>query len=248
MVAYQDDETPEAEERFNEMSEDMKKIVYVSGPIFCPEEVGNLGEIAKLLEEKGYLTYLPHRDGLESCLVETMAAPVMEDKEIRPGVQSLFKASFALEIFQLVQRGDCLVFNMNGRVPDEGAVFKTSIAFTAGKPLILYKRDHRSIFHGNDNAMITGLSPTFSTVGKIKDIPAELAGVIESAETQGKSPYRGDNIPPFVRQVVEIGQEVWSSLNELRFPEAGEEERQRLGALVSQKFKASPAVRRLDWT
>jgi len=230
------------------MSEDMNKIVYVSGPFFCPEEVGSLVEIAELLEEKGCLTYLPHRDGLESCLMETIAAPVIEDKEIRPDAQPLYKASFALEIFQLVQRCDCLVFNMNGRVPDEGAVFKTSIAFTAGKPLVLYKRDHRSIFHGKDNAMITGLSSTFSTVGKVKDIPAELAEAIQSAGTQDKSPYRGDNIPPFVRQVTEIGREVWSSLNELRFQEVGEEERQRLLALVCEKFKASQAVRRLGWT
>jgi nucleoside 2-deoxyribosyltransferase len=248
MEAYQDDETSEAEERFDEMSEDMKKVVYISGPIFCPEEVGSLAEIAELLEKKGYLTYLPHRDGLESCLMETIATPVMEDKGIMPGPQSLYMASFALEVFQLAQRGDCLVFNMNGRVPDEGAVFKTSFAFIAGKPLVLYKRDHRSIFHGRDNAMITGLSPIFSTVGKIKDIPAELAGAIESVEAQGKSPYSGDNIPPFVRQVVEVGREVWSSLNELRFQEVGEGERQHLLALVCEKFKASQAVRRLGWT
>ena len=230
------------------MSEDTRKIVYISGPIFCPEEVGSLVEMAELLERKGYSTYLPHRDGLESCLLETIASPVMEDKGIRPGALHLYRASFALEMFQLAERVDCLVFNMNGRVPDEGAVFKTSIAFTAGKPLVLYKRDHRSIFHGNDNAMITGLSPTFSTVGKVEVIPMELSRAIEARESRRESSYGGGNIPPFVRKVVEAGREVWSSLNELRFSEAAGEERQHLAALTSQKFKDLPAVRELGWT
>ena len=229
------------------MSENIEKTVYVSGPAYCPEEVGSLFEIAALLEKKGCSTYLPHRDGLEACLLEAIAAAMLEDKGVRPGVLQLYRASFALEIFQLVERSDCLVLNMNGRVPDEGAVFKTSIAFTAGRPLVLYKRDHRSIFHGKDNAMITGLSPIFSTVGKIEHIPAELSRAIEAVESSGKSRYGGENIPPFVRKVVEVGREVWSSLNELRFPEAAGEERQHLAALISQKFKASPAVRRLGW-
>lgn len=229
------------------MNEDMHKIINISGPSFCPEEKKSLGEIATLLEEKGYLTYLPYRDGLEYYFTEIVAAPIVEEKRLRPGTRVLQRASFALEIYQLVERCDCLVFNMNGRVPDEGAIFKTSIAFTAGKPLVLYKRDHRSIFHGNDNAMISGLSPTFSAVGKIEHIPAELSMAIEAGESRGKSPYDGDNIPPFMRQVVELGREVWSSIEELRFPEAREEERLYLLGLVSEEFRASETARRLGW-
>ena len=230
------------------MSKDNKKIIYITGPIFCPEEVVSLLEIAELLERRGYSTYLPHRDGLESLLMKAIAAPVVEDRGTGPGVLPLYKASFALEMFQLVERGDCLVFNMNGRVPDEGAVFKASIAFTEGKPVVLYKRDHRSIFHGNDNAMITGLSPLFSTVGRIEYIPEVLSRTIEVMESRGRGPYNGENIPPFVSKVVEVGREVWSSLNELRFTEAAGEKRQHMAALISHKFKASPAVRQLGWT
>jgi hypothetical protein len=180
--------------------------------------------------------------------MKAIAAPVVEDRGIRAGFPPLYKASFALEMFQLVERGDCLVFNMNGRVPDEGAVFKASIAFTEGKPVVLYKRDHRSIFHGNDNAMVTGLSPAFSTVGRIEHIPEVLSRTFGVMESHGRGLYTGENIPPFVGKVVEVGREVWSSLNELRFPEAAGENRQHLAALISQKFKASPAVQQLGWT
>jgi nucleoside 2-deoxyribosyltransferase len=222
------------------------KIINVSGPAFCPEERESLGEIAALLEDRGYLTYLPSRDGLECCLPDISAEAVL-DEELRQGAQVLKRASFALEIFQLVERCDCLVFNMNGRVPDEGAIFKTSIAFTVGKPLVLYKRDHRSIFHGNDNAMISGLSPTFSAVGRIEHIPAELSMAIEATESRGGRHYDGDNIPLFMRQVVELGREVWSFIEGLSFPETWKEDRFYLLKLVSESFQASGAARRLGW-
>ena len=52
---------------------------------------------------------------------------------------------------------------MNGRVPDAGGIIVSAVAAVSGIPVVLHKQDHRSTFHGHDNAMITGLSPTFST-------------------------------------------------------------------------------------
>ena len=85
--------------------------------------------------------------------------------------RTLEALTLALAVFQLAVRCEGLVLNLNGRVPDEGGVFEAAVAFTLGVPVVLYKRDHRSLLHGEDNAMITGLSHDFSSVNKLKRLP-----------------------------------------------------------------------------
>ena len=143
------------------MDPEVSEIVYISGPSYCPEERWSMSEIAEALGRSGYDTYLPSRDGIEGLLHGRAAGADLLGSD--PGSYDVLRrASFALETFQIMSRCDSLVFNMNGRVPDGGGVFKTALAFSAGKPLVLYKRDHRSAFAGRDNSMITGLAPTFS--------------------------------------------------------------------------------------
>ena len=45
-----------------------KNRIYCSGPLFCAEEVGGMSAIAKVLEDAGFQTFLPHRDGLEAYI------------------------------------------------------------------------------------------------------------------------------------------------------------------------------------
>ena len=118
------------------------------------------------------------------------------------------RAVFALAIYQIVESCDCLVFNMNGRVPDEGGTFESAVAFAAGKPVVLYKRDHRTMLHGNDNAMITGLSSGFSTVNNLRDLPVEIERALTKSSRCGGASYHGEKIPPFVRLAVDLGRKV----------------------------------------
>lgn len=187
-----------------------KGIVYLAGPDYAPEESRALETLAEFLGKDGWEVYIPGQEGLERDF--------MRKTEKRLGNNLLFfrevieRAAFALEVYQIVERCDALVFNMNGRVPDEGGVFKAAVAFAAGKPLLLYKRDHRSKLHGNDNAMITGLSFDFRHVRKAKKLPRALDGAIARSATYGPTRYTSSGMPPLVLQMVEQGREVWNLL------------------------------------
>lgn len=127
----------------------------------------------------------------------------------------LESAAFALEIYQLVHRCDCLVFNMNGRVPDDGGAFVAAVAFTLGKPVVLYKRDHRTKLYGNDNAMISGLSFDFSPVREPSRIPDEVARAMGRCRESRCEP---GGTPPIVKINADLGREVWESLQRFKAP------------------------------
>lgn len=46
-----------------------KKRICCSGPLFCAEEVGGMSAIAKVLEDAGFQTFLPHRKCAESNFI-----------------------------------------------------------------------------------------------------------------------------------------------------------------------------------
>lgn len=130
--------------------------IYCSGPLFCAEEVGGMTAIAHTLEHAGFDTFLPHRDGLEPYVLRfgNSALP-----GLLPGVRGgVDYAIFALDVYELVERCNAVVCNLNGRVPDEGMIVEASIAYAVGKPLVLYKADSRAPFGGHDNAMLTALA------------------------------------------------------------------------------------------
>jgi nucleoside 2-deoxyribosyltransferase len=197
--------------------------VYCSGPLFCPEELAGMTAIADTLEAAGFETFLPHRDGLEAHLLKFVNDPRVNFIRIPPANRFLSRAAFALDIYQILERCDALVMNMNGRVPDEGAVAETAVAFTAGKPLVIYKNDHRTLLNGYDNSMLIGLSPTFSTVERMDGIPAEVERMLGRAEKKGPTPYRGNAIPWNVQEVLDFGGRVWTFLNKVNFLATPEE-------------------------
>ena len=50
--------------------------IYCSGPLFCAEEVGGMSAIAQQLEQAGFQTFLPHRDGLEPYVMRLGNTPL----------------------------------------------------------------------------------------------------------------------------------------------------------------------------
>lgn len=189
------------------MFELRQHVVYLAGAAYSPEEAYGMSAIASLLEGNGFEVYLPSRDGLGPPLCLFEAGQL--------GRTVLAGVTFALAIFQLAHRCDALVFNMNGRVPDEGGTFEAAAAFALGKPVVLYKRDHRTELHGQDNAMLTGLSHDFSTVKKADGLPGELRKAMERYP-RPSGPSAG--VPPCVRMTAQLGREVWELLEESRAP------------------------------
>ena len=188
--------------------EDGKNIVYCSGPLFCPEEIAGMTAISNVLESAGYKTFLPHRDGLEYYLMPLINSPL---SSLPSPKKTLSRMIFALDVYQIVERCDAFVFNMNGRVPDEGGVSEAGIAFASGKPLVIYKNDNRSVFNGDDNSMVSCLSysPLISDIQKIPEI---LQNVTNDVLKSGGSPYQGNNIPPAVKDTVALGRKIWNTM------------------------------------
>jgi nucleoside 2-deoxyribosyltransferase len=148
-----------------------KNRIYCSGPLFCAEEVGGMNAIAKVLEDAGFQTFLPNRDGLEAYVMRFGNSSLPSTiSGIRARVDY---AIFSLDVYELIERCGAVVCNLNGRVPDEGMIVEASLAYAAGKPLVLFKDDVRAPFGGYDNSMLTSLVHG-KIVRKLKELPSAL--------------------------------------------------------------------------
>jgi nucleoside 2-deoxyribosyltransferase len=149
--------------------------VYCAGPLFNAHERAEMDAIAHALEQSGFETFLPHRDGLEFAKLK----PELEKLGASPeeAARIVDRAIFSLDTHQLLSRCDGVVANLNGRVADEGTVVEASLAWHAGKPLVLYKADARSMLSGSDNPMLTGLG-NFEVVDEISALPEAVRGAL----------------------------------------------------------------------
>ncbi len=185
---------------------DEPRRIYCSGPLFSPEERWAMDRIAEVLEGASYDTFLPQRDGLEGLALGLSRAPGAQSRLLDPASALMRRAIFALDVYQVVEGCDGLVCNLDGRVPDEGAVVEVSIAFSIGKPLVLYKADDRTSFSGWDNPMITGLTRSFTTVSDIDRLPREMRAALSAGRRDPVELGRE------LARVVAFGREVWRLL------------------------------------
>lgn len=161
--------------------------------------------ISRVLEQAGYETFLPHKDGVEAFVMGAVNHPVTSNTLFRPAHHFVSKAIFALDIYEIFVLCDALVFNMNGRVPDEGGVAEAAMAFTAGKPVVIYKNDRRTVFAGQDNSMVTCLAG--STVQKKTDIPKALIKAEKNSLQKKAFSYSG-HPPDHIRKILHFGEKI----------------------------------------
>jgi hypothetical protein len=128
-------------------------------------------------------------------------------------VQTVRKAIYAWDMYNVIEGCQALVFNMNGIVPDGGSIVEAASAYTAGKPLVIYKNTPVSAFGGWDNPMISGLCYTWKYVDDVNDIPKAIEKIMNKIEP---SPYTRENIPPRVQAVLAVGKEVGDLLEILK--------------------------------
>jgi len=149
--------------------------IYCSGPLFCAEEIGGMSAIAKVLEDAGFQTFLPHRDGMEGYVLRFSNSSFPSTVS---GIRTRIDyAIFSLDVYELIERCSAVVCNLNGRVPDEGMIVEAALAYAAGKPLVLFKDDLRAPFGGYDNSMLTSLVRGI-IVDKITNLPVALMNMI----------------------------------------------------------------------
>jgi nucleoside 2-deoxyribosyltransferase len=163
--------------------------------------------IAEALEQAGFRTFLPQRDGLEL----TVCARLLVGKGFAEDEATLAvsKAIFALDVFQVIEHCQALVVNLNGRVPDEGAVSEAAMAWCAGKTLVGYKADGRSVFLGQDNPMVAGLFG-FELYNSVDQVVTILQRKLlrRGAATQTIARRRAE-----LAAYLDLGRRIWGAIN-----------------------------------
>lgn len=129
--------------------------IYCAGPLFNPKEREEMSHLASALENAGHPVFLPQRDGLEYA--ELFPLFLRKGVSAEDSQKILNMAIFSLDVFQITD-SDGLLLNMNGRVPDEGAMVEAGIAWAHNKPVVIFRSDSRSLIEGNCNPLVLGLS------------------------------------------------------------------------------------------
>lgn len=124
----------------------MKKKVYIAGPLFSQAELDFNEKVDALLNELGYDTFLPQRDG------NLLSDLIVDNASQKKAVDIIFK----LDLSQ-IKKSDILLFIMDGRVPDEGACVELGIAYALNKKCIGLKTDSRCLMDNLDNPLILGI-------------------------------------------------------------------------------------------
>ena len=85
---------------------------------------------------------------------------------------------FSMDIYQLLNRCQSVVFNMDGRVPDDGSVVEAAAAFASGRPIVIWKTTPITMLGGTDNPMVSGLAMNWQTVSELTALPAAIAAAV----------------------------------------------------------------------
>lgn len=180
--------------------------VYCAGPLFNSAERQEMTTIAEALTASGYQVYLPHRDGMEFRLVLEVLIARGWDRTI--AAQFLHEAIFALDVYQVIVECDALVWNLNGRTPDEGAVSEAAIAWTLGKPIVAYQDDVRSLIAGRVNPLLVGLVD----FERVDEVDAIVPALGELLEQQPPPVIVCDDLPPRLKRACEDGAALWKAM------------------------------------
>jgi len=171
--------------------------IYCAGPLFNRAEQQEMAEIAHVLERAGFSVFLPHRDSFVFADVhrEFLRGGYTPEESTR----MIQQAIFWLDSYEIISRCQGLVLNMNGRVPDEGAVVEAAVAWMAGRAIVLYKSDARSSIHGSDNPLVLGLGG-FVKVSTVPEIAYAFTQLFRS-----RRPGPDVSLPRAVRAVIAPG-------------------------------------------
>ena len=189
--------------------------VYCAGPIFSTGDRDEQEATAAALTDDGYVAYLPHRDGIDLGYMLKRFDTVLHGSAIPPVTLPLRKLVFALDVYQVLDRCQSVVVNLDGRTPDEGAVVEATAAYVAGKPIVVHKSSPITMAGGVDNPMVQGLSSTWTYVDTVEGIPEALGAAVTRFEEDPGDPYAA---PPSVASIIQQGEQVFTWLDSNRMP------------------------------
>ena len=177
--------------------------IFLAGPMFSGADLAAQSRLRTVMVKAGYDTYLAQLDGLEQrSLVELMLKPGVASPEFEKAVATLQRIGWCHEMYQIFI-SDGLVFNMNGRVPDEGAVVEAATAFAFGIPVVTFKDTTISMWGAGDNPMVAALDRTWKPTKRLGDLPAAMKKAL-AARSKG---YKYEP-PQHLRESIEFGKEI----------------------------------------
>ena len=141
--------------------------IYIAGPLFSEAERQYNKYLSDFLENFGFETFLPQRDGhkFSDLLANGTTKTVAMNKIFNRDINELKKA-------------DVVIFVMDGRVPDEGACVEIGYAYALGKECVGLKTDPRTLMSDLDNPMIMG-ALKYRLAKNLKELEAFLIKIKE---------------------------------------------------------------------
>jgi nucleoside 2-deoxyribosyltransferase len=183
--------------------------IYCAGPMFSAADLAQQLQIADKLQA-AFDPYLPQRDGIE---VAKVMDKITTGINLPPGdVANIMdfarKIVFALDVFQVAERCRALVFNMDGRVPDEGSAVEAAIACATDKPVVIFKTTPVTILGGYDNPMVQGLTTNWKYVGDLDSLLVAVSSAV-AARPHGRRRSFGQHMDA----VIKLGRDVWAKID-----------------------------------
>jgi hypothetical protein len=164
--------------------------------------------LARELKKAGFACHVPQDDGIEvAAVMDLLNDPslhgdaMLEPLVLQRCVVWVTRAVVALDVFQVTGGCQCTVLNIDGRVPDEGAVVEATLAWAAGRPVVTYKTTSISELGGNNNPMI-------GVIGSWGVVPSDPLGVVSAVKAALKSAAAAapaTALPADVQQLVKLG-------------------------------------------
>lgn len=157
------------------MSTHPLKVYYASGLFNEGERAFNL-RVKAMLDDHGFETWFPQEDAgfLEQYMEQGMTLD-----EAR---HHIFEQNL-----EAVRRSDVLIFNLDGRVPDEGACVEAGVAFGWDKRIIGIQTDFRAVEPGGNNLMIDGIL-NYEIATSIEELSRMLSETAARIDLTGADP------------------------------------------------------------
>ncbi len=175
--------------------------IFLSGPMFDGADLWEQGQIKQVLVAAGYDTYLASEDGIEDeTLIANLKSPLMELTAFQKVALMVQKLGWTLDIYMATFGCDAMVFNMNGRVPDEGSVAEAANAFAVGMPVVTFKSTSITMWGPFDNPMVAALDGSWTPVTTYDAIPPAVAAALAAKSTDYTYVP-----PPYFAKDLEIG-------------------------------------------
>jgi nucleoside 2-deoxyribosyltransferase len=184
-----------------------KKKIFLSGPMNSTSDINGQLAISAVLKPK-FDVYLAPVDGVEiRTLIELLANPTVLSEPFLRAALLVQQIGWAHEIYQLLS-SDALVLNMDGRVPDEGAVVEAATSYTAGKPVVIYKDMAVTFWDFFDNPMVAALDSTWQVIVDVRKLPGAVTAALANPPATKGFVYAP---PPNIEAAYQFGE--WVSAN-----------------------------------